>query len=198
MTTRVRCANSRPRCYARIPLRWNACAAFCNSTAKQVQIPSVLTSSEVLKREAWILARETLGCDLADYYGQAERVNFAYALELRSYRFLHSYGLVELRPFASDHLSDAGQGGLFEIVGTTFWNDLMPLVRYRTGDLVRLPDDWGAREIEEVTLGLRSFSGVLGREQTTRLPDGRAAHGYRPHSTRCESHLAHSGHPGKP
>jgi hypothetical protein len=30
---------------------------------------------------------------------------------------------------------------------------------------VRLPDDWGPREIEEVTLGLRSFSGVLGREQ---------------------------------
>ena len=41
----------------------------------------------------------------------------------------------------------------------------MPLVRYRTGDLVRLPDHWGEREIEEVTLGLRSFSGVLGREQ---------------------------------
>ena len=41
----------------------------------------------------------------------------------------------------------------------------MPLVRYRTGDLVRLPEDWGPREIDEVTLGLRSFSGVLGREQ---------------------------------
>jgi phenylacetate-CoA ligase len=132
---------------------------------EQVRIPSVLTSSEVLKREAWTLARDTLGCDLADYYGQAERVNFAYALEPRSYRFLPRYGYVELRPFASDQISDAGQGGLYEIIGTTFWNDLMPLVRYRTGDLVRLPDDWGEREIEEVSLGLRSFSGVLGREQ---------------------------------
>jgi hypothetical protein len=28
-----------------------------------------------------------------------------------------------------------------------------------------LPEDWGSREIEEVSLGLRSFSGVLGREQ---------------------------------
>jgi len=130
-----------------------------------VSIPSVLTSSEVLKREAWALARDTLGCNLADYYGQAERVAFAYALEPRKYRFLPTYGHVELRPFASDQISDAGQGGLYEIVGTTFWNDLMPLVRYRTGDLVRLPDSWGEREIEEVTLGLRSFSGVLGREQ---------------------------------
>ena len=130
-----------------------------------VQIPSVLTSSEVLKRDAWALARATLGCNLADYYGQAERVAFAYALEPRAYRFLPSYGHVELRPFGSDQIADAGRGGLYEIVGTTYWNDLMPMVRYRTGDLVRLPEDWGPREIEEVTLGLRSFSGVLGREQ---------------------------------
>ena len=78
---------------------------------------------------------------------------------------MHTYARVELRPFASDQLEDVGHGGLYEIVGTIFWNDLMPLVRYRTGDLVRLPDHWGEREIEELTLGLRSFPGVLGREQ---------------------------------
>jgi phenylacetate-CoA ligase len=132
---------------------------------EQVHVPHVLTSSEVLKREAWSLARDTLGCELADYYGQSERVAFAYAFEPRAYRFIHTYAHVELRPFASDQLEDAGHGGLYEIIGTTFWNDIMPLVRYRTGDLVRLPDHWGAREIEEVTLGLRPFSGVLGREQ---------------------------------
>jgi phenylacetate-CoA ligase len=72
---------------------------------------------------------------------------------------------VELRAFKSEQISDAGHGQLYEIIGTTFWNDLMPLVRYRTGDLIRLPEAWGEREIEEVTLGLRSFPGVLGREQ---------------------------------
>ena len=51
---------------------------------ERVRIPSVLTSSEVLKREAWSLARDTLGCNLADYYGQAERVAFAYAFEPRN------------------------------------------------------------------------------------------------------------------
>jgi phenylacetate-CoA ligase len=131
----------------------------------QLQIPCVLTSSEVLKREAWLLARDTLGCKIADYYGQAERVAFAYAFAPREYRFLPFYGYVELRPFKSEQIADAGHGQLYEIVGTTFWNDLMPLVRYRTGDLIRLPENWGQREIEEVTLGLRSFHGVLGREQ---------------------------------
>jgi phenylacetate-CoA ligase len=111
------------------------------------------------------LARETLGCDLADYYGQAERVAFAYAFAPRDYRFSPAYSKVELLPFKSDQIADAGQGGLYEVIGTTFWNDLMPLVRYRTGDLVRLPANWGAREIDELVHGMRSFSGVLGREQ---------------------------------
>jgi phenylacetate-CoA ligase len=130
-----------------------------------VTVPFVLTSSEVLKREAWNLARDTLECELADYYGQAERVAFAYAFSPRDYRFLPAYGHVELVPFKSERIADAGLGGLYEIIGTTFWNDRMPLVRYRTGDLVRLPEEWGAREIEEVVYGLRPFSGVLGREQ---------------------------------
>jgi phenylacetate-coenzyme A ligase PaaK-like adenylate-forming protein len=34
-----------------------------------VNVPYVLTSSEVLKREAWTLAHDTLGCELVDYYG---------------------------------------------------------------------------------------------------------------------------------
>jgi phenylacetate-CoA ligase len=131
----------------------------------ELHIPCVLTSSEVLKREAWALAQETLGCRLADYYGQAERVAFAYAFAPRDYRFLPWYSHVELVPFKSEQIADAGRGGLFEIIGTSYWNDLMPLVRYRTGDLVRLPEDWGEREIEEVVLGMRPFSGVLGREQ---------------------------------
>jgi phenylacetate-CoA ligase len=38
-------------------------------------------------------------------------------------------------------------------------------VRYRTGDLVRLPASWGERELEELSLGLRTFEGVLGRQQ---------------------------------
>jgi phenylacetate-coenzyme A ligase PaaK-like adenylate-forming protein len=49
----------------------------------------------------------------------------------------------------------------------------MPLVRYRTGDLIRLesaPDD---AALEELTLGLRSFGGVIGRDGDVLIaPDG--------------------------
>jgi len=41
----------------------------------------------------------------------------------------------------------------------------MPLVRYRTGDLIRLPASWGQRELEELALGMRTFGGILGRQQ---------------------------------
>jgi phenylacetate-CoA ligase len=54
---------------------------------------------------------------------------------------------------------------LYEVVGTSFWNALLPIVRYRTGDLVRLPVEWGERELLELSLGLRTFEGVLGRQQ---------------------------------
>ena len=53
-------------------------------------------------------------------------------------------------------------------------------MRYRTGDLVRLPASWGERELEELSLGLRTFEGVLGRQQELhRVPAGGAHHRHR-------------------
>jgi phenylacetate-CoA ligase len=40
----------------------------------------------------------------------------------------------------------------------------MALIRYRTGDLLSVPASWGERELEELSLGLRTFSGVQGRD----------------------------------
>jgi phenylacetate-coenzyme A ligase PaaK-like adenylate-forming protein len=51
------------------------------------------------------------------------------------------------------------------VVGTSYWNNTLPLVRYRTGDLIRVPAEWGASELEELALGLRTFEGILGRQQ---------------------------------
>jgi phenylacetate-CoA ligase len=132
---------------------------------RRLSVPAVLVSSEVLKPEAWGLAREVLGCRIADYYGQSERVAFAYAFEPREYRFLPGYSFIEFAPHESSLLPPGSPDRLYEIIGTSYWNSLMPLVRYRTGDLVRLPASWGERELEELAFGMRTFRGILGRQQ---------------------------------
>lgn len=125
-----------------------------------LRIPRVLSSSEVLRPSAWLLARQVLGCKVADYYGQAERVAFAFAFAPTQYFFLSGYAYVELLPHSVDDSAPA-----FEIVGTSLWNEAMPLVRYRTGDLIRLPREYGEREREQIVYGVRAFEGVIGRDQ---------------------------------
>jgi phenylacetate-CoA ligase len=136
--------------------------------AVRLQVARVLTSSEVLHPGAWRLAERTLGCRLVDYYGQAERVGFAWAKAPGEYRFLPGYAEVELLESGADGLYK-----LYEIVGTSLWNHAMPLVRYRTGDLVRLPASWNERQVKEVAEGSRPFGGVLGRDSDILIsPEG--------------------------
>lgn len=127
-------------------------------TGTRLEVPRVLSSSEVLQPQVWRLARELLGCTVVDRYGQAERVACAHAFAPGEYRFVPGYSHVELIEGARDEDSV-----FYEIVGTSLWNSAMPLVRYRTGDLIRLPASYGPREVGEVACGLRAFEGVIGR-----------------------------------
>jgi len=143
------------------PTSLESLCAFLERAGVELSLPRVLTSSEVLHPHVWRNAERVLGCRLVDYYGQAERVGFAWAAAPREYRFLPGYAHVELIP--------AGNG-CYEIVGTALWNHAMPLVRYRTGDLVQLPSESAAMD---VALGSRSFAGVLGRDTDILVsPDG--------------------------
>lgn len=123
-----------------------------------LSIPLVLSSSEMMTEAVWRLAEEALGCRIVDYYGQAERVGFAFASEPGKYRFLAGYSYVELIPIASED-----EVATFEIVGTSLWNDRMPLVRYRTGDMISLPSTTSGLQLAEISLGVREFGGVIGR-----------------------------------
>ena len=74
------------------------------------------------------------GCRPYRWYGHSERV--VLAGEGRSsdlFYFTPQYGFVEFGP------SDAA--GLREVIGTSFHNMAMPLVRYRTGDYVRIVEE---------------------------------------------------------
>jgi phenylacetate-CoA ligase len=154
-----------PQLLVAYPSALEALCHFLIERRRKLAVPAVLTSSEILRPEAWDLARGVLGCRIADYYGQSERVAFAYAFEPREYRFLPGYAFVEFVPHVSPLLPAESPDRLYEVIGTSFWNSLMPLVRYRTGDLIRLPAAWGERELEELALGLRTFPGILGRQQ---------------------------------
>lgn len=157
-----------PDCLVGYPTSLEALCFLLRRTGQQLQIPAVLCSSEVLHDQVWKAARETLGCRLLDYYGQAERIAFAYATAPGEYRFLPGYAHVEF-----ERAGVEGEHKLYEIVGTSLWNRSMALIRYRTGDLIRVPAAWGQRELEELSLGLRTFAGVLGRDSDILLtPEG--------------------------
>ncbi|HEY0681386.1 MAG TPA: hypothetical protein VGD45_03555 [Steroidobacter sp.] len=157
-----------PDCLLGYPTSLEALCFLLQRAGRRLHIPAALCSSEVLHARVWNCARDTLNCRLLDYYGQAERVAFAYATSPGEYRFLPGYAHVEFEPAGSD-----GEHKLYEIIGTPLWNRSMALIRYRTGDLIRAPAAWGERELEELALGLRTFSGVLGRDSDILItPDG--------------------------
>jgi phenylacetate-CoA ligase len=132
-----------------------------------LSVPVILSSSEVLGPAVREAARSAFDARILDYYGQAERVAFAYAGDDGHYRFLPGYSSVELVPAESD-------GDIrFEIVGTSLWNESMPLVRYRTGDLIRFDASPNGAELAEIALGLRDFGGIIGRDGDILVaPDG--------------------------
>ena len=126
----------------------------------------VLASSEVLSIQANSEARAKLAAPIMDYYGQAERVCFSHSIVNGEHFFMPVYGRVELSPVYDDD-----EFSFYEIVGTTYWNKAQPLVRYRTGDMARLPKGMSAAEVEEVTLGLRPFFGIEGRQSDYLISD---------------------------
>jgi len=135
---------------------------------KCLRIPLVVCSSEMLTDSTRPLAQQVLHAELIDYYGQAERVAFAYSFEQGAYYFLPGYAWTELVPVQQEP-----DGVVYEIVGTSLWNLAMPLVRYRTGDCIKLPATIGEPALEAICFGLTPFEKILGRSGDVLIaPDG--------------------------
>lgn len=124
-----------------------------------VRVPLIVSSSELLDDWTRETAMRLFGARTLDYYGQAERVSFAWSGTPVEYRFLPGYAHVELIPAEEDDGTPR-----YEIVGTVLWNEAMPLVRYRTGDLIRAPRPWSEAEREAIALGAAPFERILGRD----------------------------------
>jgi len=122
-----------------------------------------VTSSETLSAERRRDITAAFGCPVFDWYGQAERVAAAGTCEHGRLHLLSDYSCVELLP---------AQDGWYELVGTSFNNYAMPLIRYRCGDRVR-----PAPAQERCACG-RAFpllEEIAGRDDdAVQLPDGRS------------------------
>jgi phenylacetate-CoA ligase len=98
-----------------------------------VPLRCLLAGSELLTTPQRHLLEETFGCPVYHWYGHRERVVLAgQGRKDQLLYFCPAYGFAELGAPDDD--------GLCEVIGTSFHNLVMPLVRYRTGDYV-LPYD---------------------------------------------------------
>lgn len=97
-----------------------------------LRIPYVFTASEPLYAHQRALIVERLGCTVMDMYGMAERVALATQCEHGALHLNPDYAHVDI--VDDDGVPTDGEGF---VVGTTFHNHAMPLVRYRLSDRTR-------------------------------------------------------------
>jgi phenylacetate-CoA ligase len=97
-----------------------------------LQIPYVYTGSEPLYPHQRQLIEARLATRVMDHYGMAERIAYATECEHGGLHVNSDYSYVEI--VDDDGRPTDGEG---YVVGTTFNNALMPLVRYRMSDRTR-------------------------------------------------------------
>ena len=94
---------------------------------------AVLLGSEATFDGQRELIEKAYRCRVYSWYGHSERLILGGECELNdSYHQLPDYGYAEILK-ADDTAALPGERG--ELVGTTFRNRIMPLIRYRTGDV---------------------------------------------------------------
>ena len=123
-----------------------------NEQAWRTPLRGLLCGSERLNPPQKRLLERVFGCRVYRWYGHAERVILAgegHKSEL--FYFWPTYGFVEFGEPDAD--------GFREVIGTSFHNHVMPLIRYRTGDYVKPATD-EAREFP-----WPAVTEVAGREQ---------------------------------
>lgn len=117
----------------------------------EFRFTSILCGSEKLSPESQTFLEAHFEAPVFHWYGHSERVVLAgQGRRSNHLYFWPGYGYVEFGP--------PNETSHREIIGTSFHNDVMPLIRYRTGDYVKIPD-----EIEG-ELPMTEVGEVVGRE----------------------------------
>lgn len=132
-------------------------AEFLERAGQSWRLPlrCLLAGSERLSLPQKRLLERVFGCRVFRWYGHSERVVLAAeGRQSELFHFWPSYGFVEFGP--------PDEEGFCEVIGTSFHNLAMPLVRYRTGDLVRLADP---RRDGDLEFPWPAVAEIAGREQ---------------------------------
>lgn len=96
-------------------------------------LKALLTSSEPVLDFQLELITNHLGIKLFNFYGHSEKLVIGgYCEKSTNIHFEPGYGFAELIDTNGSPINAAGEVG--EIVGTTYFNRGMPLIRYKTGD----------------------------------------------------------------
>jgi phenylacetate-CoA ligase len=107
-------------------------AAHLQRQGESLDIPFVYTGSEMLYPYQREVIAAGLNTRVMDFYGMAERVAFASECEYGNYHVNPEYSYVEIVDDAGQPTRDEGY-----VVGTTFHNHTMPLIRYQLSDRSR-------------------------------------------------------------
>jgi len=96
-------------------------------------LKGIISTSENLYEHQISTFKKLDGVKHMNFYGHSEKLTLAgWCEEGHCYHFYDSYGYAELVDSEGNAISKTGQIG--EIVGSTNYNDHMPLFRYKTGD----------------------------------------------------------------
>jgi phenylacetate-CoA ligase len=99
-----------------------------------ISLRGILCGSERITEPQRKMIESVFGCRAYSWYGHSERVVLAAeGRKTNYYYFVPQYGYAEFGPPTPE--------GLREVIGTSFDNYVMPLIRYRTGDYVRLVEN---------------------------------------------------------
>lgn len=107
-------------------------ARLADQLGLKLPLRAVVTGSEPLYPLQREMLEQVFSCKVFDFYGMAERVAYAAQCEHGHYHLNPEYSWVEILDENNQPTDDFGF-----VVGTTFHNDVMPLLRYRVSDRAR-------------------------------------------------------------
>lgn len=108
-------------------------AGHLKATGRSLKVRGIFLASEEIKPEQLEFFMDVFGAPICFFYGAAEPVLLGYGCYDGQRTIYH---LNPLYGFAENVQDEYG----YELVGTSLWNDAMPLIRYRIQDYGRIAD----------------------------------------------------------